>query len=127
MSNYEEITGNAAMTPDEKSDAISTAMVGLAVGAAIVPAHVNWAIFATILGGGVVAIGKGYGFTLSGIEGGKLIKQFFYAAGFTWLAIAFGSKLIAAVLETTGLGYVTGAAMDATISGAIAYAVGSCA
>ncbi len=112
---------------DEKADNAITAMVTGLVGGAIVPAHINWGIAAAAMGAGVIAIGKAYGFQLSKDDGWKLVKQFFLGAGFFWLAVNVGSKIFAAIAETTGIGYGAGVALDAAMSGAQAWAVGACA
>lgn len=126
MSQFDSILGDGDRSQDEKAEAIIALMVSGAIALAIVPAHINWALFSGLLGGGVVAIGKVYGVSLSGDDGWKLVKQFFLAAGFTFLALAVGSKIIAALLTTTGIGHLGAMALDSAVSGAIAYAVGKC-
>lgn len=112
---------------DKKADDAIKYMVAAVIGTAVVPAHVNWAITASAMGAGVVAIGKAYGFTLSKDGGWKLVKQFFLGAGFWFLTMNVGSKIIAAIAETTGIGYLGGVALDGAISGASAWAIGACA
>lgn len=112
---------------DEKADIAIKAMMGTVVGTAAIPAHVNWAFTATALGAGVVSIGFCYGVQLTKEEAWKLVQQFFLAAGTWFLAMNFGSKFLAMVLSSTGLGHGAAFAMDATISSAAAYAIGETA
>jgi uncharacterized protein (DUF697 family) len=115
------------MTPDEKADLAIKAMVGTVVGTAIIPAHVNWALTAAALGSGVIAIGLCYGVKLNKEEAWQLVKQFFLAAGFWFIGMQVSSKIFAMILETTGIGYAPAVALDAALSGAIAWAIGETA
>ena len=72
---------------DKNADIAIKAMIAATVGAAMIPAHVNWAFMATILGGGVVSIGLCYGVQLTKEEGWKLVQQFFVAAGTLFVAL----------------------------------------
>ena len=112
---------------DDAADKAIAVMTGAIVGEALLPAHVNWAIAATTMGAGVVAIGLAYDVKLTKDEAWKLVKQFFLAAGFCFIALNIGSKIFAMVIESTGIGYMAGVALDCTISGAAAWAIGSCA
>lgn len=112
---------------DEKSDQAIIAMVTAVTGTAIIPAHVNWALTATAMGVGVVAIGNCYGVQVNKEEAWQLIKEFIRAAGFWYVGMAVGSKIVAAILSSTGIGHIGAIALDATISAAIAYATGACA
>lgn len=110
---------------NEKADkAIRVMMSGVAV-AALVPAHVNWTLMASAMGTGVVAIGYCYGIKLTKDEGWKLIKQFVLSAGFWFLSVNVGSKMLTAFMETTGLGYGVGVTIDVAISTAFAWAIGA--
>lgn len=109
---------------DEKADTCIATMVGGIVAGALVPAHVNWAVTASAMGAGCVAIGNCYGFTLDKGEGWALCREFFKGAGFLFLGFTVGSKIFAAIMETTGLGYGAGVALDGVTSAAIAYAIG---
>ncbi len=102
-------------------------MVAAVIGTALIPAHVNWALTASAMGAGVVSIGSTYGVTLDRDEAWKLVKEFFKAAGFWFLGMQISSKILAALIESTGLGYGGGVALDAAVSAGLAYAIGSCA
>ncbi len=112
---------------DEKADGAIVAMVTGIAAAAAIPAQVNWAICVGAIGGGVVAIGGCYDKSLSKDEGWELAKSFFLAAGGMYIALQMGSKVFAAILSMTGIGHLGAVALDATVSGAAAYAVGSVA
>ena len=112
---------------DEKADIAIATMMAAMGGAAVVPAHVNWALAAGAMGSGVVAIGLCYGVKLSKDEAWKLVKQFILGAGLTFVGLAVGSKLLAAILSSTGIGHVGAVALDGTVSVAIGYAVGETA
>lgn len=109
---------------DEKADAAIKAMIASMIGGAVIPAAINWAIVAAAMGAGCVAVGKAYGIKLTKEQGGALCKEFILGAGLTFLALNVGTKLIAGILEATGLGYGAGVALDAVVSAAQAYAVG---
>jgi uncharacterized protein (DUF697 family) len=112
---------------DEKADTAIAVMISGMMAAAIIPAHVNWALVAGALGTGVVAIGRCYGVQLSKDEAWQLVKQFFLAAGLTFIGLAVGTKIIAAILSSTGIGHLGAVALDASVSAALAYAVGGSA
>lgn len=112
---------------DADADSAIRKMIAGMVGAAAIPAHVNWAVCAAAMGVGTVAIGKAYGVTLNKEQGGKLVKEFIKSAGFMFLALNVGSKIWAAIMESTGIGYLGGVALDGAISAAQAWAVGACA
>lgn len=112
---------------DENADTAVVAMMTAASVAASVPGPVNWVAFSAVLGSGVVAIGLAYGTQVTKDEAYKLIKQFVLGAGFTFLALTVGSKILGTILAVTGLGYFAAVAMDVAISTAIAYAVGESA
>ena len=63
---------------DEQADVAIRTMVTAIVGGAVVPVHVNWALAASAMGAGVVAIGLIYDVQLTKEEGWKLVKQFFH-------------------------------------------------
>lgn len=112
---------------NEKADKAIKAMMATVVGTALVPAHVNWALTASAMGAGVVAIGLCYDIKLTKDEGWKLVKQFILSAGFWFLSMNIGSKLLSALMESTGLGYGAGVALDAATSAAFAWAIGATA
>ena len=112
---------------DGHADTIISAMIVTVIGAAVIPAHVNWAITASAMGVGVVGIGLCYGVQLTQDEAWMLTKQFIKAAGFWFTAMAVGTKLMSALLETTGIGYAPAVVLDAAFSVAIANAVGETA
>ena len=112
---------------DANADEAIKAMVTAAVGTAIIPAHVNWACSASAMGAGVVSIGLCYDVKLSKDEGWKLVKQFIYSAGGWILSMNVGSKLFAALAQSTGLGYGAGVTIDSAASAAFAWAIGESA
>ena len=113
---------------DENADAAIKTGVITVIGAALVPAHVNWALTATAMGSMCAGIGICYGVKIDNDKEGKdLVKQFIYGAGFWFLAMNVGSKIFAALAETTGIGYSVGVTIDATASAAFAYAIGKSA
>jgi len=125
------VSGEAKETISSKADvqadvAIGT-MVATVVGTALVPAYVNWALTATAMGTGVIAIGLCYDVKLTKDEAWKLVKQFIFAAGSWFLAMNIGAKILAALIESTGLGYGVAVALDAAVSAATAYAIGKTA
>lgn len=112
---------------DEDADTAIATMIAAMAGAAVIPAHVNWALAAAAMGSGVVAIGLCYGVKLTKDEAWKLVKQFILGAGLTFVGLAVGSKILAMILSSTGIGHVGAVVLDATISAAIGYAVGETA
>ena len=50
---------------DQDADVAIKTMMAAVVGTAVVPAHVNWALTASAMGAGAVAIGKCYGVQLT--------------------------------------------------------------
>lgn len=112
---------------DDEADKKIAYMIAGMVGFAVVPAAINWTILMTAMGTGVISIGNCYGFSITKEGGADLVKQFFLSAGTTWLMLNVGSKIFTAIIQMTGLGYVGGAAVDAIISAAQAYAIGGCA
>lgn len=112
---------------DEQADDAIRTMVATVVGTAAIPAHVNWSLTATAMGAGVVAIGLIYDVQLTKEEGWKLVRQFFLGAGFWFVTMNVGSKILTAIMESTGFGYLGGVALDGAISAASAWAVGACA
>ncbi len=112
---------------DNEADEKIAYMIAGMVGGAVVPAAINWTIVVTAMGAGVISIGNCYGFSISKEGGADLVKQFFLSAGTTWLMLNVGAKICTAIIQMTGIGYFGGAAVDAVISAAQAYAVGGCA
>jgi uncharacterized protein (DUF697 family) len=115
------------MTADEKADMAIKAMIMTVIGTAAIPAHVNWAVTGTAMGAGVIAIGACYGVELTKDEAWHLIRQFVSAAGFWFVSMAVGSKIISVILASTGIGYVGAVAIDGFVSAAFAYAIGGTA
>jgi len=112
---------------DENADRAIKVMIGSIVTGAVIPAAINWTVVAAAMGAGCVAIGKCYGFNLTRKNGWKLVKQFILGAGFMFLALNIGSKVIATIAQVTGIGYAAGVVLDGVISAAQAWAVGGCA
>ena len=112
---------------DEDADKRIGLMITGMIGGAVVPAAINWAIVMAAMGSGVVSIGQCYGYSISKEGGADLVKQFFLSAGTSWLLLNIGSKMFVAIMQMTGFGYAGGAALDAVMSGAQAYAIGGCA
>ena len=109
--------GKSVYVCNENADKAIAGMMATVVGTALVPA----------MGAGVVAIGLCYDIKLSKDEGWKLVKQFIMSAGFWFLSMNVGSKIISALMETTGIGYGAGVAIDAATSAAFAWAIGATA
>lgn len=109
---------------DKAADRVITLMTVSATGCSILPEPGSSIALSTMLGAGVVWIGKCYGVNLTGEDGWKLIIRFFMAAGFGYMARAVGLKLISAILKITGVPYIIGVVLDAAVSAAIAYAIG---
>lgn len=112
---------------DNDADVAIKTMMGTVVATAAVPAHVNWALTASAMGAGAVAIGKCYDVQLTKDEGWKLVKQFVLSAGMWFLSMNVGSKILSALMQSTGVGYAVGMALDAATSAAFAWAIGSTA
>ena len=112
---------------DQDADVAIKTMMAAVVGTAVVPAHVNWALTASAMGAGAVAIGKCYGVQLTKDEGWKFVKQFVLSAGMWFLSMNVGSKILSVLIESTGIGYGVGMALDAATSAAFAWAIGSTA
>lgn len=111
-------------TQDEKADAAIGTMIAAVIGTSIIPAHVNWAITATAMGSGVIAIGLCYGISLTKDEAWHLIKEFVKASGLWFAGMVIGTRILSVLITTTGVGYLGAVAMDATVSAALAYAIG---
>lgn len=109
---------------DQRADKAIKAMVASMVGMAAIPALVNWALVATAMASGVVAIGLCYDVKLTKDEAWKLVKQFFIAAGLTFMMVQGGTKIVAMILSSTGIGHFGAMAIDCTVSGAQGYAIG---
>ena len=100
---------------DENADLAIKVMIGSIVTGAVIPAAINWTVVAAAMGTGCVAIGKCYGFNLTRKDGWKLVKQFILGAGFMFLALNIGSKVIATIAQATGIGYAAGVVLDGVI------------
>lgn len=112
---------------DQEADVAIDTMVKAVLATSVLPVVVNTGLTGTAMGAGCIAIGKVYGISLSDDDAWKLIKQFFLGAGTWFLAMNFGSKFLTMLIQATGIGYLFSVAIDATISAAAAYAIGSCA
>ena len=112
---------------DRKADQRINTMIGTVVATSALPTQVNWATTASAMGAGVISIGLCYEVKLNRDEAWHLIKQFFSAAGFWFLGMAVGSRILSLIFATTGVGYLGAVFLDATVSSAIAYAIGACA
>lgn len=112
---------------NENADKAIKTMMATVTATALVPAHVNWALTASAMGAGVVAIGLCYDIKLTEDEGWKLVKQFVLGAGFWFLSMNVSMKILSALMESTGLGYGPGVAIDAATSAAFAWAIGATA
>lgn len=119
--------GKSVSECNASADKAIKGMMATVVGTALVPAHVNWALTASAMGAGVVAIGLCYDIKLTKDEGWKLVKQFIISAGFWFLSMNVGSKILSALMQSTGLGYGAGVALDAASSAAFAWAIGATA
>lgn len=117
---------NEQLSADEKAARAINLMIGGVVGTAAIPTYINWATTATAMGTGVIAIGLCYGVQLNRDEAWHLIKQFFSAASFWFLGMVVGSRILSAIMTATGFGYFGAVVLDASVSAAIAYAIGSC-
>ena len=84
---------------DQDADVAIKTMMAAVVGTAVVPAHVNWALTASAMGAGAVAIGMCYGVQLTKDEGWKFVKQFVLSAGMWFLSMNVGSKILSMLME----------------------------
>lgn len=111
---------------EEKSDKIIKGMMATAVTMAVIPAPLG-VPFLAVVATGVVGIGTCYGVELNKEDAWKLIREFFRAAGVTFMALNVGGLLVSSLVTVTGAGYPVAAALDAAQGTAIAYAVGHAA
>ena len=88
---------------DQDADVAIKTMMAAVVGTAVVPAHVNWALTASAMGAGAVAIGKCYGVQLTKDEGWKFVKQFVLSAGMWFLSMNVGSKILSMLMSQLDL------------------------
>ena len=114
------------LSADEKADRVINGMIAAVIGTSVIPTYVNWSATATAMGAGVIGIGLCYGVELSRDEAWHLVKQFFSAASCWFLGMVVGSRILSAIMTATGFGYFGAVALDATVSAALAYAIGSC-
>jgi uncharacterized protein (DUF697 family) len=112
------------MTPDERADQIIKGMASTGVAVGLIPVPLGIPFMAAV-GTGVIAIGRCYGVELTKDEAWKLVREFFKAAGITYMATAVGWQFITALAKATGFGYPVAAALDAAQAAIIAYAVGA--
>jgi len=113
----------------EQADGIIWLAVLTNAGLGVVPFGINLWTFVGVNTLLVVFLGSIYEYTVSNEDAGKLIKQIFSAVGWTWMASALGLKFFAEVLKgagviTLGGATVAGVALDATLAGAVTYALG---
>jgi uncharacterized protein (DUF697 family) len=113
-------------TPEQKADAVIAGMVSTALGMAVIPVFLQ-VPFMGAMATGVVAIGRCYEITLTKNEGWKLVKEFFKAGGYAFMATVVSGKLISLTVFATGIGYPGAVALDAVTGAAIAYALGAAA
>lgn len=109
---------------DRKANTVIYQMIAQVAVTGGFPAIVNWAFTSTLMGIGVMRIGNVYGVSMNRKAAWKLIVQFFKAAGFWYFSLYVSSKILAAVFQGTGIGYIAGASLDVVISSAIAFAIG---
>jgi uncharacterized protein (DUF697 family) len=114
------------MTPDERADRIIKGMASTGVAGAVIPLPLAIPFMGAV-GAGVVSIGRCYGVELTKDEAWKLVREFFKAAGMTYMAIAVSGQFITALAKATGFGYPVAVALDATQAAVIAYAIGAAA
>jgi hypothetical protein len=122
--------GGAASSPeyaDRKANKIILGMILQMAAAAVIPVAVNWGLLAALLGIGVVRIGRTYGVPLNRKEGWKLVVQFFRAAGIFFVSAYVSSKVVVALIQSTGIGYLGGVTLDVVVSVALAVAIGATA
>ena len=86
---------------DKKADVAIAAMVATVIGTAAIPAHVNWALTASVIGSGVIAIAGCYEQNLDKDGAWELIKKFFLAAGTWFIAMNIGARFFAMLFSTT--------------------------
>lgn len=125
---FEEDLGKATDKGDQADGVIWTAVLANA-GMGVLPLGINIWTFAAANTLMVVVLGGIYEYHLSKEDAGKLIRQIFGAVGWTWMASVLGLKFFAEVLKgvgviTMGGTTVAGMALDATLAGAITYALG---
>ena len=113
---------------DQKADiAINTMMGSMAVMAATAPAFVNVPFVMGAMASGTVAIGLCYGVKLTRQEAWRLVYQFIMGAGITFIGLNIGTKIFAAILQSTGIGYAPAVGLEVTMATALAWAVGNTA
>ena len=105
------------------------AAVATSAGMGVVPFGINIGFFLAVSSGLVIYLGELYGYTYTKHDAAALIVRLFKACGWTWTASTFGLKFMAEVLKGAGVITMGGAtpvgmALDATLSGAITYAIG---
>lgn len=125
---FEEELGKAKDKGDKADGVIWVAVLANA-GMGAVPLGINMWTFAGVNTLMVVFLGGIYEYHLSQEDAGKLVKQIFSAVGWTWMASTLGLKFFAEVLKGAGIitmGGTTlaGMALDATLCGAVTYALG---
>lgn len=119
----------AAEDKSARAEKVIWAAVALSAGMGVVPFGINIGFFLAVSGGLVIYLGELYGYTYTKREAGALVVQLFKSCGWTWTASAFGLKFMAEVLKGAGVITMGGAtpvgmALDATLSGAVTYAIG---
>lgn len=100
----------------------------IAVGAAsAAPVLVNWTAVVPLIAVCICNIGKIYGFEVTKTGAVHFIKLCLSGAGMIFMATNLAFKFAAAFLQSTGVGYGWGLALDASITTAAAYAIGASA
>jgi uncharacterized protein (DUF697 family) len=119
----------AAEGREAKAEKAIWAAVALSAGMGFVPFGINIGFFIAVSTGLIVYLGELYGFTYTKREAAALLVQLFKSCGWSWGAYTFGLKFMAEALKGAGVITMGGAtpvgmALDATLSGAVTYAVG---
>lgn len=109
---------------DEKADAIIAQMTRGVALAALFPAHFNWLIMTGIEVRGVLKMAGVYGQRMEKDDAKKLAKKLAGICG-VWYGMARGlGKLFSIAVESTGVGYAGGVALDSAISASGTYVFG---
>lgn len=112
-----------------KADNVIWLAVLTNAGLGAVPLGINMWTFVGVNTLMIIFLGSVYEYQVSNEDASKLIKQIFGAVGWTWMASVLGLKFFAEILKgvgviTLGGATVAGMALDATLAGAVSYALG---
>lgn len=113
----------------EKADNTIWIAVAANAGLGVVPLGINLWTFVGVNTLMVTFLSQIYDYNLSNEDAAKVIRQIFGAVGWTWMASVLGLKFFAEVLKGAGVitfggTTVAGMALDATLAGAVTYALG---